>query len=291
MGSGKYCGNRLPAVTITTSNYASVKYKGFKNIKGFKLEFTELSQECGGQLTLTQFANSTILQSPNFPEIPQPHTECTWTILGVPGEKIRIDFLFLDVTRSTDCRSEYVEIRDGGTSNSILIDRYCQDLPSSIYTTDNVAYLKFFTDVEDPRSGFKARISIANCGGTLRGKSGIISYSPNIDSGTNNDCTWHIIGPIDHTILLHFDKLHITCQQGYISISEFNQINETENEVKRFCEETTDFTTSNNKVSLRYHPLLSNTQTTFSISFNATQDRMYSVFLLFFFGIQRSVYF
>lgn len=271
LGSGKYCSNKAPPTTITTSNYASVKYKGQKNIKGFTLKYREISQECGGQITLTQFANSTILQSPNHPEIPPPHIECAWTIFGTPGERIRIDFEFLDLTRTLDCRNEYVEIRDGGTSSSTLIDRYCQDLPSSVFTTDNVAYFKFFTDVEDPRSGFKARVSLASCGGTIRAENGVIYYPANVGDATISDCTWHIIGPADHTISIHFNKLSLPCHQGYISVSELNKINDTQNELEQFCEHATDLVTSNNELFVHYHGSI-NTQNVFSLNFNATQD-------------------
>lgn len=252
-----------------------MKYRGQKNIKGFVLKYTEISQECGGQLTLTQFANSTILQSPNFPEIPPPHVECTWTIYGVPGERIRIDFIFLDLTRTRDCRNEYVEVRDGGTSSSALIDKYCQDLPNSIFMSDNVGYLKFFTDVEDPRSGFQARISLATCGGTVRANDGVIYYPQNSRTDTIKDCMWHIVGPIDHTIKLHFNKVRMSCQHGYVSINEFDLINGTEKELQRFCNESSDFMMPNNEVFVRYHASSLNEQVVFTISFNATQDGKY----------------
>lgn len=252
-----------------------MKYKGQKNVKGFVLKYSEISQECGGQLTLTQFANSTILQSPNFPNIPPPHIECAWTIYGVPGERIRIDFLYLDLTLMRDCRNEYVEIRDGGTSFSTLIGRYCQDLPSTIFMSDNVGYLKFFTDVEDPRSGFQAKISLATCGGTVRADSGIIYYPPYSKAAAVKGCMWHIIGPIDHTIKLHFNKVQMACHQEYVSINEFNLINGTERELKRFCDESSDFIMPNNEVFIRYHASSLNEQAAFTISFNATQDGKY----------------
>lgn len=275
LGSGKYCGNRIPSQLLTTSNYASVRYKGLKNVKGFVLKYTEISQECGGQLKLTQFANSTILQSPNFPEIPPPHIECAWTIYGIPGERIKIDFKFLDLTRTLDCKNEYVEVRDGGTSSSTLIDRYCQNLPSTIFMSDNVAYLKFFTDVEDPRSGFQAEISIATCGGTLRADAGVIYYPPIRGTVTNENCMWHIIGPIDHTIMLRYNKVRMSCQEGYVSISEFNKINETTNELQRLCDQSTEFMVPNNDVFVKYQASSSNVQDVFTISFNATQDGTY----------------
>lgn len=61
------------------------------------------------------------------------------------------------------CNKEYVEVRDGATKNSPLLGRYCNSKPSSISSTDNVLFVNFLTDVDDPRNGFKAKISIGKC--------------------------------------------------------------------------------------------------------------------------------
>lgn len=65
-----------------------------------------------------------------------------------------------DLTQTSDCSTEYVELRDGGTQMSPLIGKFCKDMPSTQKTTDNVAFIKFFTDVPDPRNGFKMKISL-----------------------------------------------------------------------------------------------------------------------------------
>lgn len=57
------------------------------------------------------------------------------------------------------CNEEYIEVRNGGTENSKLINKFCV-LPDSLFTTDNLMYVKFFTDRKDPSNGFKAKISI-----------------------------------------------------------------------------------------------------------------------------------
>lgn len=246
-------------------------------MKGFTLRYNEISQECGGQITLTKFADTTVLQSPNFPEIPPPHIECVWTIYGVPGDRIRIDFMFLDLTRTIDCKSEYVEVRDGGTSASTLVDRYCQELPSSIFMSDNVAYVKFYTDVEDPRSGFQAKLTMANCGGTIRTVKGVLHYPPKLGASSAGNCTWHIVGPIDYTMALHFNKIRMNCELGYVTISEFNLINQTQRVLKQFCEESDDFVMPNNEVYVEYHALALNSQNEFSLTYNATQDGMYHI--------------
>lgn len=65
-----------------------------------------------------------------------------------------------DLTPKEDCSEEYVELRDGGTKMSPLIGRFCKDMPSTQKTTDNIAFIKFFTDTPDPKTGFKLKISL-----------------------------------------------------------------------------------------------------------------------------------
>lgn len=58
------------------------------------------------------------------------------------------------------CNKEYVEIREGATKNSELIGKYCREKPSTVKSTDNIMFVHFFTNVEDPRNGFKATVSL-----------------------------------------------------------------------------------------------------------------------------------
>jgi len=58
------------------------------------------------------------------------------------------------------CRQAFVELRDGATVNSELIDTFCKETPGSHYTRGNMLYIRFFTNVTDPKNGFKAAVSI-----------------------------------------------------------------------------------------------------------------------------------
>lgn len=64
------------------------------------------------------------------------------------------------------CEREYVEIRDGGTDSSKLLGRFCKDVaPSSMVTTGNMMYIHFYSELQEPRNGFKAMLSV---GGSSR---------------------------------------------------------------------------------------------------------------------------
>lgn len=94
-------------------------------------------------------------------------------------------------------------MRDGGTEISPLIGSFCHEIPPTQFTIDNMLRVKYFTDSNDPRNGFKAQISITYCGGTLRGNGTISTKEPHtIRAGSN--CTWHLKAPLDNYIILNF---------------------------------------------------------------------------------------
>lgn len=67
-------------------------------------------------------------------------------------------------------------------------------------------FIKYFTDLDEPRNGFKAAILINTCGGTYRGKEGQIS-SPVLNQVLN--CTWNIVSPENYLLKLKFKKFDI----------------------------------------------------------------------------------
>ena len=177
LGNGQYCGKDIPTIPPTSSNRAFVKYKvNIAMFNTFKLRYYEVQEKCGGQLRLLTRNSSTIISSPNHPNIPPPHVDCTWTIFGPVGERIRIDFLGnFDLTYSPTCDKEYVELRDGSTTSAQVIGTFCNEMPTTKKSRSNVMMVKFFTDVADPKTGFKANVSIDVCGGTSRSNIGYLT--------------------------------------------------------------------------------------------------------------------
>lgn len=250
LGNGKYCGNAIPEPLQTTGNQLHVKITGVKYSTRFKITYREVGMDCGGKILLSPATKIWELNSPNYPNIPSPHSECFWTIMAPVGEPIMIDFLDrFDFTWTTECDSEYLEIRDGGTDSAMLLGRFCHDKPSSITTTGNVMYLHFYTDIPEPKNGFKARVSIGDhCGGTIRSDQGVL-HSPNYPASypNNVDCTWHIIGPTRHYMKLQFRELELpsgsNCDDiDHVGISEQLRFNGTEDvtpqQIGQYCGHT-----------------------------------------------------
>ena len=101
--NGHLCGRQMPSVTNTSSNSLFVSFRSddqASQSRGFKLSYTQLTNGCGGSVLLTPGASESIIQSPNYPNSPPPHTECIWTVLAPPGERIHLDIDNLDVKPS-----------------------------------------------------------------------------------------------------------------------------------------------------------------------------------------------
>lgn len=205
VGDGQYCGKVIPpTIPPTSSNRAFVKYKvNIPMLNSFKLRYSEVQHSCGGEIRLSARNNSIIVTTPNYPNIPPPHIDCTWTILVPTGERIRVDFIErFDLTHSSSCDKEYVELRDGSTSSSQLIGSLCGgDKPTTKKSRSNVLLMKFFTDVSEPKNGFKANISIDVCGGTIRSNNGFLT-SPNYPGlgayPSKAQCDYRLTGLINH---------------------------------------------------------------------------------------------
>lgn len=162
LGQGKYCGVDIPEVPQTSSRYAFVKFFANRPNAFFKLRYREVGIDCGSTIQLTHESNSTKFSSPNFPNMPHAHSECIWNVIAPSGEAITISFISrFDLTKTPDCSLEYVELREGGTERSLMIDKFCgSKIPNPVTTKSNRLRIKFFTDVNEPKNGFQAEVKI-----------------------------------------------------------------------------------------------------------------------------------
>lgn len=120
-----------------------------------------------------------------------------------------MDFLErFDLQPSITCKTDGVEIRDGATANSRLIGTYCKEMPGTVRSLLNTMYLRYYTNSVDPSNGFKANISIAFCGGTIRGQRGIVTspgFKHKNSYPTNVTCEWELLAPQGHNMNITFD--------------------------------------------------------------------------------------
>ena len=90
---------------------------------------------------------------------------------------------------------------------------FCNSRPPTQKSSGNVMRIKYYTNSDHPNLGFKAKISIAKCGGTMHVTSKAISHatSPSFPDSypENTECLWNIIGPEGHYLKLDFDTFNL----------------------------------------------------------------------------------
>ncbi|KAF4527382.1 hypothetical protein B566_EDAN015951 [Ephemera danica] len=229
LGDGSYCGQVIPIIPKTTGNKLYIKYHGSRlGTNGFKLRYEEISTSCGGRYLFTTETEYREISSPNYPRIPPLNTECEWVFMAPQGHRLRVDFIDqLDFATSPNprrCEEAYVEFHDGGSALSPQLGRFCHDKSSSIWSTDNAIYIHYFTNVENPRTGFKVNVSIAKCGGTIVSETGVINM-PDLTVETSLYCIWRLIAPENSILSITFELLNLpltaNCSgDDYIKLTE-----------------------------------------------------------------------
>ncbi|XP_070536661.1 cubilin-like [Ptychodera flava] len=228
---GKYCGSTNPDEIRTSSNLLLIKFvtDGSGSGAGFVLNFRAVEAGCGGTLTLTDANPSGILTTPNYPDFYPHNIECEWVINAPATEAIQVDFDDFEMERNVGCAYDYLQIRDGSSSESDLLVTLCgNDLPDTQVSSGNAMFLKFRSDGNVNHKGFKLTYTIASCGGTFSGETGIIK-SPNFPNNYDNnlECNWIILGPPGHYLTLAFDSFSLvgsntSCTGDHVEIRESN---------------------------------------------------------------------
>lgn len=56
---------------------------------------------------------------------PDQPVKCEWRITATHGEKIVLNITNLDIEKSLDCKTDYIEIRDGYWHKSPILGLFC----------------------------------------------------------------------------------------------------------------------------------------------------------------------
>lgn len=109
-------------------------------------------------------------------------------------------------------------MKDGGTDFSPNLGTFCRDRPPTQKSSGNVMRIKYYTNSNRPNLGFKAKISIATCGGTIHVNSKAYTriHSPDYPAKypANVECLWTIIGPDGHFLNIGFEDLQLPFSQN-----------------------------------------------------------------------------
>ncbi|XP_058980023.1 cubilin homolog [Musca domestica] len=222
LGKGKYCENNITDILETTSNRAYVKFSrnGFPGYRA-SFRYEEITHDCSREIVLnenTKFDREQVITTPNYPNIPNPHTECVWKVRAPLHKTINLDFFGEfdlaggeeEVAQKT-CDLEYVQVNDGSSELAPLVGRYCgKTKPNSLRSTGNVLRLMYYTDALEPHKGFQAKVSLSRCGGFYYEKEGVVKAPANLKLKPQEkelECVLTIEAELGSTIHITMDKL------------------------------------------------------------------------------------
>nr|XP_020470999.1 cubilin [Monopterus albus] len=278
---GRLCGSSPPSLLQTTDNHLFIHFvsDGSNEASGFKLTFEAHSQACGGFIELNDNDPPGYITSPNYPGNYPQNIDCIWVITVPLGEAVQIDFedqFYIEPT--TNCGYDYLELRDGSTSNSHLISRLCGNTrPSTQHSTGSSMLLRFRTDTSVTHQGFKAKYSIATCGGTYIGQRGSI-HSPGFPGSNypgSSSCEWYLEGPTGHYLTLTYGNFSLQdtpgCSADYVEIREYNASGHT---LGRHCGSSlpASMDTSDSFAYVKFVSDSSGNAAGFSLSFEASVE-------------------
>ncbi|XP_074549445.1 cubilin [Halichoeres trimaculatus] len=229
---GRLCGSSPPSMLQTTDNHLFIRFisDASNEASGFKLTFEAHSQACGGFIELNDNDPPGYITSPNYPQNYPQNIDCVWVITVPNGELVQIDFEDeFYIEQSSSCLYDYLELRDGSSSNDDLISRLCGNTrPSTQRSTGSSMLLRFRTDTSLTHKGFKAKYSIGTCGGTYIGQSGTL-HSPGFPDSNypdSSNCEWYLEGPTGHYLTLTYESFNLQtssgCTDDYVEIRDYN---------------------------------------------------------------------
>jgi len=152
-----------------------------------------------------------VLFTPNYPENYPEGLACVWTITVSAEHYVELTFDDFDIEPYDDCKTDVLEIKDGGTKQSPLIGgQYCnyRRPPKVVTSSDNQLRLWFSSDSTIQHRGFKATYRAVRdevCGGDLTSPHGEIS-TPRfpLHYPRNRKCIWKIHASKGKYIVLNF---------------------------------------------------------------------------------------
>ena len=95
--------------------------------------------------------------SPNYPSNYTNNANCSWRITVPDGFVVRLTFNVFKLEGGSNCRYDYVEIRD---STGSVMGKYCgSNGPFVVMSTGSSLYIRFKSDGTVKKKGFSASFS------------------------------------------------------------------------------------------------------------------------------------
>ncbi|XP_064556108.1 protein tolkin isoform X1 [Drosophila montana] len=153
---------------------------------------------------------------------------CEWRITATHGERVVLRLEDMNIFKSNNCETDYLEVRDGYYFKSPLIGRFCGKVANDVITTQSSRMLLTYVNTHrgDGYRGFKAEFDVV-CGGDLSvdDSEGRLE-SPNypLDYLPNKECVWKITVPKSFQVALKFQSFevenHDSCVYDYVEVRD-----------------------------------------------------------------------
>ncbi|XP_073253075.1 tolloid-like protein 2 isoform X2 [Porites lutea] len=161
-----FCGRTFDRSVFSSGRYLWVRFQspkdGYVYGTGFNAVFEAVTQlpapfSCRSDRLTSLKSDTGTLASYNYPLPYDDKIECTWTIRVDLDYRIRLSFDFFNLSQSSDCSVDYVEVRDGAFTTSDLIGKYCgTEKPESITSDSWDMRVTFKSSGKTNYPGFKA---------------------------------------------------------------------------------------------------------------------------------------
>ncbi|XP_033645993.1 cubilin-like isoform X2 [Asterias rubens] len=153
----RYCGSQLPFGWLSSSNEVIVTMDTDSSVvkKGFKAEYLFMERPdptgCGGIFE----ASNGRFESPSYPRNYPRNADCTYVLLALANQRIKITFTSFNTELDADCQNDRVMIDDQLGKKT---DLYCGDLstPFSWTSKSNLVFVTFHSDAQIEFGGFTA---------------------------------------------------------------------------------------------------------------------------------------
>ncbi|CAL1528876.1 unnamed protein product [Lymnaea stagnalis] len=150
----KLCAGSAPLSVTSTGPLMFIEYRSKTGPgEGFEGNYMFL---CGGEITVE---DKVYLGSPNYPYEYVPNKNCSWKLSAGKGFRIVLRLELFKLEGSENCKSDYLEVRDGATAASKLFGRYCsQSIPSVFISTGENLLVTFVSDGFYQTEGFLGNV-------------------------------------------------------------------------------------------------------------------------------------
>lgn len=256
----QFCGANYTTLPVfySSGSTAVVVFKSDFLNRNSRVHFTYEIADCNREYNQA-FGN---LKSPGWPQGYANNLDCSIILRAPQNHRISLFFYWFQLEDSRQCMNDFLEVRNGSSSSSPLLGKYCSNLlPNPIFSQSNELYLHFHSDDSDTHHGYEIiwASSPTGCGGTLLGNEGILANPGFPDSYPNNThCEWTIVAPSGRPLSVGFPFLSIDspggCDQNYLIL--FNGPDANSPPFGPFCGIDTvvaPFHASSNRVFIRFH--------------------------------------